>query len=88
MRYFLVDTDNFGGDYPNESFLESSYGRVTLTKTERHAERAWIAGAVHSQGTACAKCAERQAFIDSAFVAHPNLDLDIEAARNVEGNAK
>lgn len=29
-------------------------------------------------GVSCAKCAERQAFIDAAWRAHPNLDLDIE----------
>lgn len=38
------------------------------------------ATSVAPDATNCSKCAELQAFIDAAFVAHPNLDLDIEAA--------
>lgn len=50
--------------------------------------------ALHSDGTStdlnaafppnernCSECASKQAFIDAAFVAHPNLDMDVEHAR-------
>lgn len=35
---------------------------------------------VLSQGLSCAECAKKQAFIDAAFAAYPNLDLDIGSA--------
>lgn len=42
MRFLLVDTDNFGGDYPNEKFVKADSvgenGRYHTTKIEAEAE--------------------------------------------------
>lgn len=34
MKYYLVDSDNYGGDYPNEKFVKEAHTRDFITADE------------------------------------------------------